>query len=128
MPTEREKMLARERSRRWRTKHPERVKHTWRKWEQKHPQRAKVMRKKINRKWHLKLKYGLTLEQYEQLSDEQRGRCGVCGTKAKLVVDHDHTTGKVRALLCGPCNQGLGQFRDNCDLLRRAASYLEAHE
>jgi hypothetical protein len=45
-----------------------------------------------------------------------------------LHIDHNHLTGKTRALLCDKCNVGLGSFRDNPDLLRKAAAYLEFHD
>ena len=52
--------------------------------------------------------------------------CVICGTPGELVVDHDHTTGKVRGLLCSHCNRGLGHFRDSPMLLEFAAQYLYA--
>lgn len=52
--------------------------------------------------------------------------CVICGAEEKLVVDHDHTTGKVRGLLCGHCNRGLGHFRDSPVLLEFAAQYIHA--
>ena len=52
--------------------------------------------------------------------------CVICGTEETLVVDHDHTTGKVRGMLCNHCNRGLGHFRDDPTLLEFAAQYLYA--
>jgi hypothetical protein len=77
-------------------------------------------------------KYDLTLEEYNKLFEEQNGRCYIClsteshrtKTRYKLVVDHCHTTGKVRGLLCHHCNVGLGHFKDNTDLLKKAIEYL----
>ena len=85
-----------------------------------------------NRRHFLKTRYGLTEEAYEKILAEQNGRCALCGTDKCLTgrnfaVDHDHTSGQVRALLCIKCNTGLGKFRDSPDLLRKAAEYLEFH-
>lgn len=75
--------------------------------------------------------YGLTLEDYDRMLKEQEYKCCVCGieekyaTKQRFHVDHDHETGKVRGLLCGHCNKGLGLFRDSSSFLKNAAKYLE---
>jgi len=60
----------------------------------------------------------------------QNGNCAICGIDQpsngrRLAVDHDHETGKVRALLCGNCNTGMGSFMDNPKLLQKAINYLE---
>ena len=56
----------------------------------------------------------------------QDGRCAICGAvSGRLFVDHCHTTGNVRGLLCVACNNALGQFRDSVSALRRAIDYLE---
>lgn len=77
--------------------------------------------------------YGISPEEYWELYDKQNGVCAICGNpetrthkgvEAHLCVDHDHVTGKVRGLLCGPCNTGLGQFRDNSAYLASAIDYL----
>lgn len=52
--------------------------------------------------------------------------CVICGVGGKLVVDHDHTTGEVRGMLCNHCNRGLGHFRDDPHLLEFARMYLLA--
>lgn len=54
--------------------------------------------------------------------------CVICGSSEKLVVDHDHKSGKIRGLLCNHCNRGLGHFRDDPDLLEFAKIYLLAFE
>ncbi|WP_380568575.1 endonuclease VII domain-containing protein [Streptacidiphilus jeojiensis] len=53
--------------------------------------------------------------------------CAICLTPGPEHVDHDHKTGRVRAILCFNCNGGLGQFKDRPDLLRRGADYLEGN-
>lgn len=79
---------------------------------------------------HIGLTYGLTVAQYEQILDKQGGVCYICrrarGTTKRLQVDHDHKTGKVRGLLCSPCNRDvIGHLRDDPEACRRAATYLE---
>lgn len=71
-----------------------------------------------------KRNYGLTPAAFESMKAAQQNRCAICGQEAKLCVDHDHATGKVRGLLCGPCNQGLGNFKDSKALLLAGADYI----
>lgn len=72
--------------------------------------------------------YGLTYADYERLYESQGGKCYIChrakGTSRRLSVDHDHDTGKVRGLLCRPCNDMLGHCRDDPKMISRAISYL----
>lgn len=72
--------------------------------------------------------YGLGEGQYRKILAFQGGRCWICqratGATKRLAVDHDHKTGKVRGVLCGPCNQLLGHVRDDPEVLLRAARYL----
>jgi hypothetical protein len=76
------------------------------------------------REWELAKKYNLTHDGYLAIMHEQDWLCAICGKLAKLHIDHDHQTGKVRGACCGDCNRGLGMFRDSASLLLRAASYL----
>lgn len=74
--------------------------------------------------------YGVSREEYAELVSDQNGVCALCGRASEeraLAVDHDHASGVVRGLLCAPCNTGLGVFRDDPRLLRRAIGYLEAY-
>lgn len=72
--------------------------------------------------------YGLTVEAYNDLLVSQHGVCAICGGQPprgrSFHVDHDHTTGAVRGLLCATCNTGIGGLKDSVDLLRKAADYL----
>jgi hypothetical protein len=72
-------------------------------------------------------KYGIDRARVEQMLDEQGGLCLICqrDLAGKGHVDHDHETGEVRGILCFPCNGGLGQFRDDKELLLRAVQYLD---
>ena len=83
---------------------------------------------RINRKSVLKRKYGIDWTIYETMFEEQEGLCAICRKDSAdgrmLAVDHDHKTGKVRALLCGSCNRGLGLFQDDPDLLQKAKEYV----
>lgn len=77
----------------------------------------------------LKSQYGLTPEDYDNLLKKQKNCCAICGTsksklKRGLFVDHDHKTKEVRGLLCQPCNNGLGAFKDSFVNLENAAKYL----
>jgi hypothetical protein len=74
----------------------------------------------------IKMKYGITIQQYNALFAKQKGRCAICKEKSKgwLHVDHCHRTRLTRGLLCGLCNRGLGCFRDGPRLLRGAAAYV----
>lgn len=79
--------------------------------------------------WYLRA-YGITEAEYQELLIAQSKRCAICRKKPKekrLHVDHNHETGKVRGLLCFNCNGGLGQFKDDPKLIRRAYKYLKAH-
>lgn len=77
----------------------------------------------------IKERYGLTPEQYWTLYEAQEGCCYICqratGKVKRLAVDHDHKTGYVRGLLCGPCNKILGHLRDDLLAAYRVVEYLE---
>ena len=74
-------------------------------------------------------RYGLTSEQFEDMRLAQEGRCAICRIEAlpRLHIDHNHKTGKVRGLLCGNCNKGIGLLRDNPDFLQSAMEYLQRY-
>lgn len=85
--------------------------------------------------YNLKYDYGITLNDYEVIFSRQNGLCEICkkpetqidkrtGNIFRLAIDHNHKTGKIRALLCGHCNTGLGKFKDSSLLLIEASNYL----
>lgn len=94
------------------------------KWEKEHPAKIRAMA--------LKYKYGITPERYAEMFKEQNGGCAICSRQnlngKRLGVDHDHATGKVRGLLCRPCNYFLGCIDDSHDVAKMMVSYLEKHE
>jgi hypothetical protein len=75
------------------------------------------------------LAYGIRISDYTRLLAEQGGLCAICRRKPRsdrpLFIDHDHKSGRVRGLLCGRCNTGIGYFHDDPDKLERAVDYLE---
>lgn len=76
--------------------------------------------------------FGISIEDYEDMLISQKGNCAICGLKEKsgcrLSVDHDHKTKKVRGLLCGNCNRGIGLFKDDPFMLDLAFMYLNEHK
>ena len=87
-------------------------------------------RRRSLRERRLKVKFNLSLADYNGLLAQQNQVCAICrksnNRNEALAVDHDHNTGKVRGLLCARCNYNiLGHAEDDPELLRRAASYLE---
>lgn len=84
---------------------------------------ARVEQLRLN---HLARSYRLAPTDYDRLLVEQEGVCAICArVPGRLEVDHDHGTGAIRGLLCGPCNRGIGALGDSPALLRAAADYLE---
>ena len=82
------------------------------------------------RKWHLKITYGLSLEDFNAILENQGGGCAICGNSpdgscgSRMVVDHCHKTNTVRGILCDLCNTALGKFHDNIGKLEKAIDYL----
>lgn len=68
--------------------------------------------------------YKLSAVELDTLYRSQEDKCAICFRSCRLDIDHSHATGKVRGLLCGTCNRGLGLFRDNIELLANAIDYL----
>lgn len=99
-----------------------------------HQMQTRLSREKAggSRYYHLKRRYGITKEEYEQLLEKQENKCAICGKQDPYHLDHEHVgreeigkMGNVRGILCTACNNGLGLFRDNAETLRKAADYLD---
>lgn len=78
-------------------------------------------------------RYGIKIEDYNKILDNQNGKCAICERHVSdfnrlLAVDHNHKTGKVRGLLCFSCNVAIGNFKDSIDILRKAVKYLEDND
>jgi hypothetical protein len=95
--------------------------------------------------YHIQKKYGINKEKFIALLNSQNGKCKICEVNLRLSgkiggdkfnIDHDHTCcaankscGKcIRGILCGSCNMGLGSMKDNSNLLRLAANYLDSYK
>ena len=75
-------------------------------------------------------KYGITEQKYNDMFADQDGCCAICGLhqvalNESLHVDHNHSTGAVRGLLCRSCNTGIGLLKEDPDILNKASAYLE---
>ena len=87
--------------------------------------------KDAKRDARLRSDFGISAEEYDAILARQRGGCAICGDTTgdgngrRLHVDHCHASGVVRGLLCAACNFGLGKFKDDPRLLRRAAQYVD---
>jgi hypothetical protein len=122
--------------------HKDQIRERQKEYRKEFYQRHKEVEKKAHAKWvnknkerwkewttnfHLEKNYSITLKEYSELLDKQEGVCAICGSrpgKRKLAVDHVHTSGIVRGLLCMKCNIGLGNFKEDINLLRKAIAYL----
>lgn len=107
-------------------------------WRDANKERAKTNRKRhyeenkehsldYSRSYTLKRKYNLTQAEYNVMLEKQNGTCAICFSKCTraLAVDHEHSTGRVRGLLCNNCNRGIGHLKENVDTLKCAIDYLE---
>jgi hypothetical protein len=96
-------------------------------WVALNPEKAK----EHSRRTHIMRKFGLTVEQYDTMLAEQNNGCAICGqscaTGMNLAVDHDHATGKVRALLCKNCNTAIGLLGEDTDRMAKAIEYIQFH-
>lgn len=97
-------------------------------WCRLNPEKVKAHARKTTLK-----KYGLTIEEFNSLFDRVGRRCEICSDPLQVgeykkdvaCIDHEHSTGRVRGILCLGCNAAIGKFKDSPNLLRKAAEYLE---
>ena len=153
---ERNREKLNEKNREYRKNNKEKVKETCNNWDErnwdKKLERAKKYRdsngdscRQRNREWYtqnksrvrgrtLKRKYGITLDDFNRMLASQGGHCALCPSlpedqkNGTLVVDHCHSTGKIRGLLCNPCNTAIGLFRESKETLKKAIDYLTVAE
>jgi len=112
-------------------KHPKYQQGQVQKWNKNNPEK----RHKHQLRCHYKRMYNLSLEDLNEMFLNQNNKCAICGIDQKdlkkrkgLAVDHNHKTGKIRALLCGKCNRALGGFNDDIILLEKAILYLKKYD
>lgn len=119
----------------WRQKHRDRINENRRRQyrrnskkicEESRKNRGKYLR--TFRNYYYKKYYGITLEDKEAMIKKAGGKCQICLLVKDLVIDHSHSHGQVRGLICGDCNKGLGWFRDSVSTLMSAIDYLSKTE
>lgn len=93
--------------------------------------RTKPLRREQQRDYMLRMRHGISLDDYTLLLESQKGACAICersknlpGNGKRLHVDHDHKTGIIRGLLCHDCNLVLGNAHDSMEILKAALKYL----
>jgi hypothetical protein len=113
------------RARQWRLDNPEKARARVRQWKRDNPEKTRAHRRKERLS-----KYSLSVEQYDFMFASQGRACAICGASASagqgFHIDHCHTTGAVRGILCQNCNIGIGNLQDDPEILRRALTYLES--
>lgn len=131
-------------NKRWRDSHPEKMKEIYKeryiKYKDKYREHSKKWRlenpekhKECGRRSHLKTKYNITLEQYNELFQQQKGECAICGIhqsklKQVLYVDHNHLTNQVRGLLCPECNTYIGYINEDPALVYKMIEYFNKYK
>lgn len=103
----------------WNERNPESRAAAWKRWVTNNPR----TRKNSSLKWA----HGITIDEYDAMFLAQGGVCAICKQARKLCVDHDHKSGRIRGLLCDPCNITLGKMEDDASRLEKAACYIREH-
>jgi len=103
------------------------------KYNQRYAQQNPEIMKQKDRKNMLKRFWNMTTEQYDSMLQKQNGTCAICdktesNPHKRLCIDHDHTTGKIRGLLCDNHNRAMGLFKDSIADMQKAIEYLKKHK
>jgi len=131
------KEIVKESNRKWAENNRDKVNAKQKRYTQKHSEVIKKKQyewyrnnKEKVKEFSLLRKYNLSLEQYRKMLDTQEHKCLLCKISAKdtaskyLVVDHCHNTGKIRGLLCNPCNTAIGLLKENIETIKNVIQYL----
>lgn len=110
------KECLKKKSKKWGRDNPKRASEICRSYRKRHPDRRENLR--------LLHEYGITLEEKRELFRRQGGKCAACNEVKKLDVDHCHTTGRVRGLLCRQCNTALGLLKESAKTISALLTYL----
>lgn len=127
---DKEKHLQRQKE--WHLRNPTYAAEKARVWRERNPEKVRsyVQAARPGAEYNLKVRtavYNLTPQKFQEMLSSQKERCAICSKSISVKtadIDHCHDTGSVRGLLCRSCNMGLGLFRDNPELLRKAIDYL----
>jgi hypothetical protein len=112
-------------AKRYHQEHPEVAKKSQKTWKERHPEKRKL----YTRNSRIRA-YGISPETYYEMLEKQGKRCAICkaeSLKRAMNIDHDHTTGKVRGLLCDGCNLSLGHI-ERKDFMEKALKYLAQYK
>ncbi len=119
--------VRREGARRRRLANPEAYREQQRRWRETNREWFNERQRRYQPQRRL-AQYGLTQADYEGLLEQQENGCAICRipfTEVPAHIDHCHQTGRVRGILCGPCNRALGLLEDSPELIQRALAYLQ---
>jgi hypothetical protein len=108
----------------WRRENPERFR------EYQAEYRSRPENKRKMRDLYYRRTFGITADDFDRMLAEQSGACAICGERpeveARMHVDHEHATGRIRGILCSRCNHAIGLLREDVALFERAVRYLRA--
>ncbi len=121
--------------REWYSRNKLSIKKKYKEWYDKNKKEESARARATYKKNHIRrrcVKWGFDVEEVTKLVEASDGNCDICcGVNAngkRLAIDHNHSTGKVRGLLCSLCNTAIGKFKDSPSLLMKAIKYLEKHD